>query len=540
MSVGPIEIAFGIYLIFMLAIGVWAYMKTNDSSDYMLGGRGLGGAVTALSAGASDMSGWILMGLPGAIYFSGLSESWLAFFLVVGAYLNWKFIAGRLRSYTEIADNALTLPDYFAGRFHDGGKWLRIAAVVVMIVFYGYYIGSGLVAGSKLFESSFGYDYNTALFVSTIVIISYTFLGGFLAVSWTDFFQGLIIAISLVVAPIVLLVEYNGLTGITEGVQRTGEALGKDNLASFTAGLFDENGTFLWITFLSLAAWGLGYFGQPHILARFMAIKSVNTVPQARRIGMTWMAVCVLGAVFVGFAGIAYFGGDFAASEYKLLTKDEVAALNTSQGAEKVFLLLTQALFNPWLAGFLLAAIMAAVMSTIDSQLLAVSSSVTEDIYKPHIRPEASETELVWVNRFVVILVAAIGIFVALGDSKNVLNLVGQAWAGFGAAFGPVIILSLLWKHMTRQGALAGIIAGAASVLIWDYLESLLTVAEKTNEAGEVIQEAQYSLFGLYELLPGFIIGLLAIYVVSKMTKVSEQTANQFDWYSNEFKKYKS
>ncbi|GAA4342838.1 sodium/proline symporter PutP [Kangiella taiwanensis] len=524
MSIGPIEIAFGLYLVFMLAIGIWAYKRTNDSSDYMLGGRGLGGAVTALSAGASDMSGWILMGLPGAIYFSGLSESWLALFLVIGAYINWKFIAGRLRSYTEIADNALTLPDYFAGRFHDGGKWLRIAAVIVMIVFYGYYIGSGLVAGSKLFESSFGYDYNTALLVSTIVIISYTFLGGFLAVSWTDFFQGLIIAISLVVAPIVLLVEYNGLTGIVEGVKATGENLGKENLASFTAGLFDENNAFKWITFLSLMAWGLGYFGQPHILARFMAIKSVNTVPQARRIGMTWMAICVLGAVFIGFAGIAYFGGDFTASEYKLLTPEEVAELNTSQGAEKVFLLLTQALFNPWLAGFLLAAIMAAVMSTIDSQLLAVSSSVTEDIYKPHMRPNASEKELVWVNRFVVILVAGIGIGVAMSGSKNVLNLVGQAWAGFGAAFGPVIIMSLLWKHMTRQGALAGIIAGGASVLIWDYIGNNTDIA----------------LFGLYELLPGFIIAALTIYIVSKMTTVGEQTANQFEWYSNEFKKYKS
>ncbi|WP_223671136.1 sodium/proline symporter PutP [Kangiella shandongensis] len=523
MSIGPIEIAFGLYLIFMLGIGVWAYMRTNDSSDYMLGGRGLGGAVSALSAGASDMSGWILMGLPGAIYFSGLSDAWIAVFLVIGAYLNWKFIAGRLRSYTEIADNALTLPDYFAGRFHDGGKWLRIAAVLVMIVFYGYYIGSGLVAGSKLFESSFGYDYNTALLVSTIVIISYTFLGGFLAVSWTDFFQGLIIAISLVVAPIVLLVEYNGLENIVEGVRTTSEAMGKENMASFTAGLF-ENDTFKWITFLSLMAWGLGYFGQPHILARFMAIKSVNTVPQARRIGMTWMIICVLGAVFIGFAGIAYFGGDFAASEYKLLTEEEVAALNTSHGAEKVFLLLTQALFNPWLAGFLLAAIMAAVMSTIDSQLLAVSSSVTEDVYKPHIRPNASEKELVWVNRFVVLLVAGIGIGVAMSGSKNVLNLVGQAWAGFGAAFGPVIILSLLWKHMTRQGALAGVVTGAVSVLVWDYLGNNTDIA----------------LFGLYELLPGFILAMLAIVVVSRMTKVSEQTANQFEWYSNDFKKYKS
>lgn len=523
-TIGPIEIAFVIYLIFMLAIGIWAYMRTNDSSDYMLGGRGLGGAVTALSAGASDMSGWILMGLPGAIYFSGLSDSWLAVFLVIGAYLNWKFIAGRLRSYTEIADNALTLPDYFAGRFHDSGKWLRIAAVLVMIVFYGYYIGSGLVAGSKLFESSFGYDYNTALLISTIVIISYTFLGGFLAVSWTDFFQGLIIAISLVVAPIVLLVEYNGLSGITEGVQSAGEAMGKENLASFTAGLFDADDTFKWIGFFSLVGWGFGYFGQPHILARFMAIKSVNTVPQARRIGMTWMIICVIGAVFIGFAGIAYFAGDFTASEYKLLSAEEVAALNTSAGAEKVFLVLTQALFNPWLAGFLLAAIMAAVMSTIDSQLLAVSSSVTEDIYKPHMRPDASEKELVWVNRFVVLLVAGVGIGVAMSGSKNVLNLVGQAWAGFGAAFGPVIILSLLWKHMTRQGALAGILTGGITVLVWDYLGSNTDIA----------------IFDLFEIIPGFFLAMAAIYIVSKMTTVSEQTANQFEWYNNEFKKYKS
>ena len=381
-----------------------------------------------------------------------------------------------------------------------------------MILFYGYYIGSGSVAGSKLFESSFGYDYNTALLVSTIVIISYTFLGGFLAVSWTDFFQGLIIAISLVVAPIVLIVEYNGLSGIVEATEQI-----KPSASSFTENLSV-------IGFISLMAWGLGYFGQPHILARFMAIKSVNTVPQARRIGMAWMVICVVGAVFIGFAGIAYFGGDFAASEYMLLTQEEVDNLNTEKGAEKVFLLLTQALFNPWMAGFLLAAIMAAVMSTIDSQLLAVSSSVTEDIYKPYMSPNASEKELVWVNRFVVLLVAGIGIWVALGESKNVLNLVGQAWAGFGAAFGPVIIMSLLWKHMTRQGALAGIIAGAVTVLVWDYLGNNTDIA----------------IFSLYELLPGFIIGLLAIYIVSKMTKVSEQTMNQFEWYENNFKQYKS
>ncbi|ACV26237.1 sodium/proline symporter PutP [Kangiella koreensis] len=519
MTVGPVEIAFLIYLVFMIGIGIWAYMRTNDSSDYMLGGRGLGGAVTALSAGASDMSGWILMGLPGAIYFSGLSDSWLALFLIIGAYLNWKFIAGRLRAYTEIADNALTLPDYFAGRFHDAGKALRIVAVLVMIIFFGYYIGSGLVAGSKLFESSFGYDYNTALLISSIVIISYTFLGGFLAVSWTDFFQGLIIMTALIVAPIVLLVEYNGLSGIVDATREI-----KPEAVSFTQGFFDNNDSFKWIAFLSLAAWGLGYFGQPHILARFMAIKSVNTVPQARRIGMSWMIVCVLGAVFIGFAGIAYFGGDFNAKAYVLLSAEDVAVLSTKPGSEKVFLLLTQALFNPWLAGFLLAAILAAVMSTIDSQLLAVSSSVTEDVYKPYMRPNASEKELVWVNRFVVILVAGIGIAVAMGESRNVLNLVGQAWAGFGAAFGPVIILSLLWQRMTRHGALAGIVTGAVTVLVWDWLGSNTEIA----------------LFDLYEMLPGFVFATLAIIIVSKLTQVAETTYNQFDWYRNEFKKYKS
>ncbi|MBD3653113.1 sodium/proline symporter PutP [Kangiella sp.] len=512
MTVGPVEIAFLIYLVFMIAIGIWAYMRTNDSSDYMLGGRGLGGAVTALSAGASDMSGWILMGLPGAIYFSGLSNSWLALFLIIGAYLNWKFIAGRLRAYTEIADNALTLPDYFAGRFHDAGKSLRIVAVLVMIVFFGYYIGSGLVAGSKLFESSFGYDYNTALLVSSIVIISYTFLGGFLAVSWTDFFQGLIIMTALIVAPIVLLVEYNGMSGIIDATREI-----KPDALSFTDGLTT-------IGLISLAAWGLGYFGQPHILARFMAVKSVNTVPQARRIGMGWMIICVLGAVFIGFAGIAFFGGDFNAKAYVLLTAEDVAVLNTERGSEKVFLLLTQALFNPWLAGFLLAAILAAVMSTIDSQLLAVSSSVTEDVYKPYIRPGASEKELVWVNRFVVILVAGIGITVAIFERDSVLDLVGQAWAGFGASFGPVIIFSLLWQRMTRHAALAGIVTGAVTVLVWDWLGNNTEIA----------------LFDLYEMLPGFVFASLAIIIVSKMTQVAETTYNQFDWYRNEFKKYKS
>ncbi len=491
-------ITFAAYLIFMVLIGLWAYQRTNSLSDYILGGRTLGSGVTALSAAASDMSGWILMGLPGALYASGIIEGWIALGLVIGAYLNWKLVAGRLRLYTEIADNSLTLPDYFENRFKDNSKVLRITSALVILLFYTFYTASGMVAGATLFESSFQMDYQQALLIGAAVIVGYTFLGGFLAVSWTDFFQGILMVTALVVAPITIVIEYNGLMPLMEKMESV-----RANALDATTGL-------TLIGFLSLQAWGLGYFGQPHILARFMAAEGVHTIRSARRIAMSWMVISLLGAMFIGLAGIAYFSND----------PNAVATL--TENPERIFILMNKALFNPWLAGFLLAAILAAVMSTIDSQLLVSSSSLTEDFYKSLLRPEASEKELVWVSRVGVVIIAIVAVLIALDPKSRVLELVSYAWAGFGAAFGPLVIMSLFWQKMTRWGALAGILTGAITVVVWKQLTE-----EKHGLA----------IFDLYEMLPGFVLATIAIIAVSKFTQVDETCANQFDWFRSQFKK---
>lgn len=491
-------ITFGGYLLFMMMIGLWAYRRTNNLSDYILGGRSLGSGVTALSAAASDMSGWILMGLPGALYASGLTEAWIVIGLIIGAYINWKFVAGRLRLYTEIADNSLTLPDYFENRFHDNSKILRVSSALVILVFYTFYTASGMVAGATLFENSFQMDYQQALLIGAAVIVGYTFLGGFLAVSWTDFFQGILMVTALVVAPITMVIEFNGLEPLLNNIEEV-----KPSALEWTTGL-------TLIGFLSLQAWGLGYFGQPHILVRFMASEGVHTIASARKIAMSWMIVSLMGSVFIGIAGIAYFSND----------PNAMAML--AENPERIFILVNKALFNPWLAGFLLAAILAAVMSTIDSQLLVSSSSLTEDFYKSLIRPEASEKELVWISRFGVIAIALIAVYIALDPESRVLELVSYAWAGFGAAFGPVVILSLLWQKMTRWGALAGMVTGAVTVLVWKQLSA---------------EQHGLAIFDLYELLPGFIFAVIAILTVSKLTQVDELTNNQFDWFRSQFKK---
>lgn len=497
----PTLITFSAYLVFMILIGLWAYSKTKNLSDYILGGRSLGPGVTALSAGASDMSSWLLMALPGSMYASGLVEGWIALGLIVGAYLNWLIVAGRLRLYTEIAENSLTLPDFFENRFHDKSKILRVVSAIVIIVFYTFYVTSGLVGGAKLFEQSFQIDYQQALLIGAAIIVAYTFLGGFLAVSWTDFFQGILMLLALVITPIAMVVEMNGLSNVFARIE------------SANPGALNWQENFTWFGFISLQAWGLGYFGQPHILSRFMGADNVNTLRSARRIGMSWMILSLLGSLFVGLAAIGYFSND-----------PNALSQLTGADSEKVFMLATNVLFNPWFAGFLLAAILAAIMSTIDSQLLVATSSLTEDIYKTFLRPTAGESELVWVSRFGVILIALIGIVLATNENALIKDLVGYAWAGFGAAFGPVVILSLLWQRMTRWGALAGIMVGAVTVIVWQHLD----------------KSTDIELFNMYELLPAFIFASIAIVVVSKLTALEEITTNQFDWFRNEFAKFKS
>ncbi|XKD45114.1 Cation/acetate symporter ActP [Pseudomonas aeruginosa] len=367
----PTLITFVIYIAAMVLIGLAAYRSTNNFSDYILGGRSLGSFVTALSAGASDMSGWLLMGLPGAVYLSGLSESWIAIGLIVGAYLNWLFVAGRLRVQTEHNGNALTLPDYFTNRFEDNSRLLRIFSALVILVFFTIYCASGIVAGARLFESTFGLSYETALWAGAAATIAYTFIGGFLAVSWTDTVQASLMIFALILTPVIVMLA-------TGGVEPTFTAIELKDATSFD---MLKGASFIGV--ISLMAWGLGYFGQPHILARFMAADSVKSIPAARRISMTWMILCLGGAVAVGFFGIAYFQAH----------PEQAGAV--SENPERVFIELAKILFNPWIAGVLLSAILAAVMSTLSCQLLVCSSALTEDFYKAFLRKGASQLELV-------------------------------------------------------------------------------------------------------------------------------------------------
>lgn len=467
----PLLITFGIYLLAMLGIGFAAWRRTRDFDDYILGGRSLGGYVTALSAGASDMSGWLLMGLPGALYLTGLAEAWIAIGLTVGAWLNWRFVAGPLRVYTERTGNALTLPDYFTTRFAADGKLLRSVSALVVLVFFAVYCASGIVAGARLFESVFGLPYAQALWWGAAATILYTLIGGFLAVSWTDTVQATLMIFALLLTPLIVMLAVGGPG---EAIRLVGQ-VDPARLQWMGAGGL--------MAVVSAAAWGLGYFGQPHILARFMAADSLAVIPRARRIGMTWMILCLLGAMATGFFGIAWF------AQHPQLA-GPVAA-----NPERVFIVLAEALFNPWVAGILLSAILAAIMSTLSCQLLVCSSALTEDFYRGFVRPQAGERELVWVGRATVLAVALLAIVIARDPDSRVLGLVSYAWAGFGAAFGPVVLFSLFWKRMTRGGALAGIVVGAATVILW----------KQTGNA-------------LYEIVPGFLAASVAVVAGSLLT----------------------
>lgn len=463
-------ISIGLYLVMMLAIGYIAYKRTTNTEDYMLGGRNLGPGVTALSAGASDMSGWMLMGLPGAMYATGVSALWLALGLLIGCYINYIVLAPRFRLYTEMANDSITIPDFLENRFKDTSRILRTVSAIVIIVFFTFYTSAGIVSGGKLFESSFGFDYHYGMLLTIAVVVAYTLFGGFLAVSWTDFVQGCIMFVALILVPIVALTDVGGVDGAFNYA---------DNLDPT---LFDPfKGTTV-LGIIGFLAWGLGYFGQPHIIVRFMAIRSVKDLKKARRIGIGWMFFSILGAMLTGLVGIAYFEGQG----------------NGLGDPETVFIRFADVLFHPYITGFLMAAILAAIMSTISSQLLVTSSALTEDFYKTFLHKEASDKQLVLIGRGAVLAIAVIGTFLAWNPSATILSLVGYAWAGFGSAFGPIILLSLYWKRMTKQGALAGIISGAVTVILWVQLNFSDT---------------------LYEMVPGFFTSLLFAVIVSLLTK---------------------
>lgn len=478
-------ITFTVYILGMIAIGLLAFRATSSFGDYILGGRRIGSFVTALSAGASDMSGWLLMGLPGAVLLFGINQSWIAIGLTIGAYFNWLLIAGRLRVFTEVNHNSLTLPDYFSRRFDDKSSLLRLISAVVILIFFTIYCASGVVAGAKLFESTFGLSYGWAMLAGAGATIAYTFIGGFLAVSWTDTVQASLMMFALILTPVMVMINAGGFTYAIDAVKN----INPDFVNLFSGMDF--------IAIISLLGWGLGYFGQPHILARFMAADSHNIMKSARRISMTWMILCLSGAVAVGFFGIAFFANN-----------PQFAYLINEGKQERVFIELSKLLFNPWIAGILLSAILAAVMSTLSCQLLVCSSAITEDFYRAFFRHRATQRELVWVGRAMVLLIAVIAILLAINPNNSVLDLVSHAWAGFGAAFGPIIIFSVFWRRMTRNGALAGMSVGAATVLLWSHFNWL----------------------GLYSLIPGFLFASIAIIITSLLSKKpSDDIANAFD-----------
>lgn len=467
--------AVALYLLILLLIGYHSYRKTNDISDYMIGSRGLGPMVTALSAGASDMSGWMLMGLPGAVYSTGISSMWLGIGLTIGAYFNYRLLAPRFRIYTEVASDSLTVPDYLENRFKDDSKMLRLVSGVIILVFFILYVSSGIVAGGKLFKDLLGLTYTSGVVVTVTIVVLYTYFGGFLAVTLTDFFQGCLMFVVLVMVPTVAYMNI----GVDPGTFVS-------KVKHIDPALFDIlRGTTL-STIIGFLAWGLGYFGQPHIIVRFMAIKSAKELISARRIGIGWMAIGLLGAMASGLIGLVFFTSN------NQPLKDP----------EMVFLRLGDVLFHPFITGIVLSAVLAAIMSTISSQLLVCSSSITKDFYLTFFNKEASEKTQMFIGRISVLIIAAFGIIFAYVPNKTILNIVGQAWAGFGSAFGPLILISLYWKRMTKWGALSGMVIGGLTVIMWI-----------------VSGLSSY----LYEMIPGFTLSLISIIVVSLLTKKPDE-----------------
>ncbi|PTM58700.1 sodium/proline symporter PutP [Desmospora activa] len=493
----PTIITFCVYLFLLLVIGVITYRLTNSMSDYVLGGRKMNSWVTAFSASASDFSGWLLLGLPGVAYASSVSEwsLFIAIGLAVGAAINWHYVAKRLRNYTAYSNDSITISEFLENRFRDHSHLLRIVSAVFIVVFFLFYTASGLVAGGVLFEATFGIDYTLALTLGAIIIFLYTFLGGFIAVSYTDFIQGLLMFLALVITPIVAIIQLGGFGELFTAIGQVNPSLLDISQAvefDYQSGVFWETtGSIALVSIVSALAWGLGYFGQPHILTRFMAIRSTAAIPKSRLIAIVCGLVLPLyGAIAVGMIGIAYFGPD-----------------NPLNDPEHVFLQLVQVVFNPWVAGILLAAVLSAIMSTIDSQLLVSSSALIEDFYRVFVRKKATQTELVWASRTAVFLIVSIAFILALNESNTVLNLVSYAWAGFGAAFGPALLFSLFWKRTTKWAVLVSIIVGGGTVLLWKYTGS-----------------------ELYEIVPGFLLASLSIVVISLLSKEPPQEIqDEFD-----------
>ena len=499
-------IAFAAYMVMMIVIGALYMKKTSNSEDYFLGGRGLGAWVAALSAQASDMSGWLLMGLPGAIYAYGTGQAWIAIGLLTGTILNWIFVSGRLRKYTIRANNSLTLPSYFENRFHDKKRILLTVSSIVIVIFFLVYTASAFAAGGKLFNLVFGIDYKIALTIGAAVILIYTFMGGFMAVCVTDFIQGMLMLIGLMAVPIVAFFLIGGTDNLVSLLDASGVAGGSASYLN----LFQNNGEpYGVIDIFSQVAWGFGYFGMPHILVRFMAIKNEKEIKKSKWVAIIWCILSLVFAYLIAIIGRAYL--------YPVILGEEAGT-----SAENVFIEMIKKVFMsdfalPFIGGLFLCGILAAIMSTADSQLLVTASAVSEDLYHKIIRPKAENKKVLLVSRITVFAVAVVAYIIALNPNNSIMGLVSNAWAGFGAAFGPLVLLSLYWKRINLPGAIAGMVSGALTVIIWDYIPLI---------NGQTLGSAT----GLYSLAIGFVISLVFILVVSLCTKApSQEILDEFD-----------
>lgn len=498
-----IMITIALYLIMMVSVGLYCSRKTEDVGDFYLGGRKLGPLVTAMSAEASDMSSWLLMGLPGVAYLSGLADAtWTAIGLVIGTYLNWLIVAKRIRVYSQVADNSITLPDFFSRRYRDKQNILMAIAAIMIVVFFIPYTASGFAACGKLFNSLFGVNYHVAMVISAIVIIGYTATGGFLAASTTDLIQSIVMTIALF---IVVIFGINVAGGI-DNVIANAEAL-PGYLSLFSSYSVDSGAAVSYggLTVASGLAWGLGYMGMPHILLRFMAIEDKNKLHLSRRIATTWVIISMTVAIFIGVVGYS-------------MTKVGAIEVLTGTTSETIIIVIAKLLAENGVifaivGGVILAGILAATMSTADSQLLSASSSISQNLLRSFFHIEMTEKQAIKVARISVVIISLLAMFIARDQDSSVFGIVSFAWAGFGGSFAPVVLTALFWKRSNKQGALAGMIVGGATVFIWKYC---------INPLGGI--------FAVYELLPAFILGLVAVVVVSLLTPApSKEITDEFE-----------
>lgn len=500
-----ILVAFACYLLMMIVIGGVYMKKTNNTADYFLGGRGLSGWVAALSAQASDMSGWLLMGLPGAVYALGTGEAWIAIGLFLGTVFNWIVISGRLRSYTIRANNSLTLPEFFENRFEDKKRILLLVSSIVIAVFFLVYTASALAAGGKLFTSVFGIDYHVALAIGAFVILVYTFMGGFMAVCVTDFIQGMLMLVGLLIVPILAYVILGG-TNVIPTLEQSGVAGGVD---SYLNVLHDNGKPLTFVQILSQLAWGFGYMGMPHILVRFMAVKDTKELKKSRVIAIVWVALSLGMAVLIGVIGRAYL--------HPTLLGTEGAGSTENVFIEMIVKIFTEDFHLAFIGGIFLCGILAAIMSTADSQLLVTASAVSKDIYKGIVKKDATDDKVLQISRVTVVIVALLAFLIAWDPNSSIMGLVSNAWAGLGSAFGPIVLLSLFWRRTNLAGAFAGIASGGLTVIIWDYIPVV---------GGQTLGAAT----GIYSLLIGFFVSLALIVVVSLLTKApSKEMLDAFD-----------